>query len=421
MRVAVLGLGHVGSVAAGCLASRGHEVLGIDSSEEKVGAINSGRLPIVEPHLEKLIAASRANGRLEATSVVDDRLDACDIALVCVGTPGGADGGHDLQQVTSATRSIASAISTSSASRLTVAYRSTVRPGTCENVIAPLFRAQLGEAANDLVEIVHHPEFLREAQAVDDFFNPPRLVFGTMDGAPSQRMTELYQGFDAPIFHVGIREAEMTKFIDNSWHATKVAFANEFGRMCAELGVSASEVHAMFVADTKLNLGDAYLRPGGPFGGSCLPKDVRALQQIGANSRSIFPLLDSLLQSNMAHKRHQLDRAVAGLRPGAKILLVGLAFKHGTDDLRESPNVELAASLVGRGYDVSIYDPDIRPDRILGQNLSYITKQLSQFGELMIGRGEAESGQFDRILATSRLIDDLSVEPDAVVDLCTIP
>ncbi|MGQ7829916.1 nucleotide sugar dehydrogenase [Altererythrobacter sp. Z27] len=421
MKVAVFGLGHVGSVAAGCLASQGHRVVGFDTDPAKVEAINSGRSPIVEPGLDALIARAVTAGQLYAQADVSTQLDDCDIAMVCVGTPSAEDGAHDLHQIVEVSRSIAGAITPNRGHKLTIAYRSTVRPGTCEDVILPIYRECLGEAANDLVELVHHPEFLREAQAVDDFLDPPRIVIGTLDGAPSQTCAALYEGYSAPIFHVGIREAEMTKFMDNAWHATKVTFANEIGRLCETLGVSARQMHAMFIADTRLNTGPSYLRPGAPFGGSCLPKDVRALRQVGRETGADVRLVDALLDSNEAHKRHQLERATAGLEPGAHVLLVGLAFKRGTDDLRESPQVDLARSLVERGFRVDIFDPYVEPGRLLGQNLRYVEAHLPGFAGMMVDKPVAEARPYARVLAGNKLVEQLDIDRSKVVALCTIP
>lgn len=421
MKVAVFGLGHVGSVAAGCLASQGHCVIGFDPDPAKVRAINSGRSPIVEPGLDALVASAVSTGQLEARTEVSKELDSCDIALVCVGTPSGEDGAHDLHQIVEATHSIAGAIAPGGGRRLTIAYRSTVRPGTCEDVILPIFRERLGEAANDLVEVVHHPEFLREAQAVEDFLDPPRIVIGTLDGAPSKTCAALYEGYLAPVFHVGIREAEMTKFMDNAWHATKVTFANEIGRLCDAMGVSAGQMHAMFIADTRLNTGPSYLRPGAPFGGSCLPKDVRALRQVGHETSADVRLVDALLDSNETHKRHQLERATVGLEQGAHVLLVGLAFKQGTDDLRESPQVDLARSLIERGFRVDIFDPHVEPARLLGQNLRYVERHLPGFAGMMVDKLAAETRPYARVLAGNKLIDQLDIDRSKVVALCTIP
>lgn len=334
MKVAIFGLGYVGSTAAGCIASQGHTIIGVDVSEAKVAALNKGRAPVYEPGLDDLLAAAHADGRVTATTKLTDELDDADIAIVCVGTPSGVDGAHNMSYIAQVTRAIAAALKPDRKTPLTLAYRSTMRPGSCENIIWPILQSHLGDATESAVELVYNPEFLREATAIEDFFHPPKIVIGTLGGKPSANMAKLNEGIDAPVFEVGLREAEITKFVDNSWHAVKVAFANEIGRVCQNLGISAKEVHAIFKSDTKLNLSAYYTRPGGAFGGSCLPKDVRALQYIAADTGSATHLVDALIRSNEAHKHHQFLHATAGIEPGAKVLLVGLAFKLETDDLR---------------------------------------------------------------------------------------
>lgn len=268
MKVAIFGLGYVGCTAAGCITRQGHRVVGIDVSEGKVQTINDGKSPVREPGLDALIAEAVADGRLYATREIGAELDDCDIAIVCVGTPSGVDGAHNMSYIAQVTRAIAAAIRPDRSVPLTVAYRSTMRPGSIEHIIQPIFRARFGDAAANVVELVYNPEFLREATAIKDYFEPPKIVLGTIDGAPSINMEKLHEGIDAPVFHVGIREAEITKFVDNTWHAVKVAFANEIGRVCQNLDISAAEVHKIFVSDTKLNISPYYTRPGGPFGGS---------------------------------------------------------------------------------------------------------------------------------------------------------
>ena len=309
MKIAILGLGYVGCTAAGCIASQGHHVIGIDVNPGKVETLNSGRSPVYEPGLDDLIGKARAEGRLEAVTEIGDKLDDCDIAIVCVGTPSGVDGAHNMSYIVQVTRAIASSIKPDRANPLTVVYRSTMRPGTTEQMILPIFRSLVGEDCDRVIELVYNPEFLREATAIEDYFNPPKIVLGTIGAEPSEKMVALHEGIDAPIFHVGIREAEITKFVDNTWHAVKVAFANEVGRVCQNLGISARQVHQIFVSDTKLNISAYYTRPGGPFGGSCLPKDVRALQHIAADTGAQTHLVDSLLRSNDAHKHHQFLQA----------------------------------------------------------------------------------------------------------------
>lgn len=420
MKVAIFGLGYVGSTAAGCIASQGHTVVGIDVSEAKVATINAGQTPVQEPGLDTLIAEAHAAGRLRATREIGRELDDCHIAIVCVGTPSGVDGAHNMSFIAQVTRSIAEAIDPARKTPLTIAYRSTMRPGSTDQIIMPIFRAKLGEAAKEKVELVYNPEFLREATAIKDYFEPPKIVLGTMDGQPSSNMEELHEGIEAQVFHVGIREAEITKFVDNTWHAVKVAFANEVGRVCQNLDISASQVHEIFVADTKLNISPYYTRPGGAFGGSCLPKDVRALQHIAADIGANTHLVDSLIRTNEAHKHHQFLKITEGLEPGASVLIVGLAFKKDTDDLRESPAVDLVRKLLDTGFKVDVYDPALKPEQLVGQNLGYTFAFLPTIETLLIDQDAAENGSYDRVVATNRLIDTLSLRTDDIIDVSKI-
>ena len=420
MKIAILGLGYVGCTAAGCIASQGHRVLGIDVSAGKVETLNSGKSPVCEPGLDDLIAKARADGLLEATTEIGDGLDDCDIAIVCVGTPSGVDGAHNMSYIVQVTRAIAASIKPDRTKPLTVVYRSTMRPGTTEQMILPIFRSLLGEASDRLIELVYNPEFLREATAIEDYFNPPKIVLGTIDGVPSEKMVALHEGIEAPIFHVGIREAEITKFVDNTWHAVKVAFANEVGRVCQNIGISARQVHQIFVSDTKLNISPYYTRPGGPFGGSCLPKDVRALQHIAADTGSQTHLFDSLLRSNDAHKHHQFLQVTKDLEPGAPVLLVGLAFKADTDDLRESPAVDMARKLLDAGFALDIYDPQLKPESLVGQNLGYAYAILPSIDGLLVDRSTAQSRRYSAVIATNRLIKDIDVTASRVIDVSAI-
>ena len=420
MKIAIFGLGYVGCTAAGCIASQGHQVVGVDVNPDKIATLNAGQSPVHEPGLAELIAQGHAKGLVRATDDGADALAQADIAIVCVGTPSGPDGAHDMSHIVAVTRSIAQQLPANRPSPLTLVYRSTMRPGSCENIVLPLLKAALGEQVSERVELVYNPEFLREASAIADYFNPPKIVTGTADGTPSTAMEQLYSGIDAPRFHVGLREAEMTKFVDNSWHATKVAFANEIGRVCQQLGVNAEQVHAMFVADTTLNISAHYLRPGGPFGGSCLPKDVRALQHIGSDVGAQTHLVDALIRSNEAHKHHQFQQVVSGLSKGAKLLVVGLAFKQDTDDLRESPAVDLVRKLLDAGMAVDVYDPQVQPENLIGQNLGYARSILPTMDGLLVDRQTAETGDYARIIATNQLIGSLEIESDLIMDLSVI-
>jgi GDP-mannose 6-dehydrogenase len=316
LKIAIFGLGYVGCTAAACIGSQGHRVVGVDVSAAKVDAIGNGRSPIAEPKVDEMLKAIHADGRLSATVSIGAELDDADIAIVCVGTPSGPDGSHNMSYIAQVTRQIAAAVKPDRTSPLTVAYRSTMRPGSIDQIIVPIFRSFLGDAADRVVELVYNPEFLREATAVDDYFHPPKIVLGTRDGGPCPAMDALHTGIEAPVFHVPFREAEITKFVDNSWHAVKVAFANEVGRVCQSLDISARQVHQIFVSDTKLNISPYYTRPGGAFGGSCLPKDVRALQHIAADVGANTHLVDSLIRTNEAHKHYQFTRLIRDLSPG---------------------------------------------------------------------------------------------------------
>jgi GDP-mannose 6-dehydrogenase len=327
MKIAIFGLGYVGFTAMCCLAREGNQILGFDISDKKVSQINRGISPITEPGVDELLREGLAAGRISAHTEVGQLLHDCDIAIVCVGTPSAPDGAHNMTYIAEATRQIASAIGTERTSPLTIVYRSTIRPGTVEGLITPILASELGDAFERSVELVYNPEFLRESSAVQDFFDPPKIVIGTIDGRPSERVDLMNRNLKAPTFYVRLAEAEISKFVDNTWHAVKVTFANEIGRICMQIGLSTKKVHEIFVSDTKLNISPYYLRPGGAFGGSCLPKDVRALQFIATDCGANTYLVDSLLRSNEAHKYSLFEYATRNLAPGASVLLVGLAFK----------------------------------------------------------------------------------------------
>jgi GDP-mannose 6-dehydrogenase len=414
MKIAVFGLGYVGFTTLCCVAHEGHEAIGFDVNNAKVAGINSGVAPIIEPGLSEMLRAGLAANHISAFTEINDKLDGCDVAIVCVGTPSGPDGAHDMRFVAEVSSQIARHVRRDRAQPLTVIYRSTVRPGTMEGLILPIFAATLGKFRGR-VELVYCPEFLRESSAVADYFAPPKVVIGTQDGMPSRATSELHAGFEAPLFITRFAEAEITKLVDNTWHAVKVAFANEIGRIGLELGVDPAKVHEIFVSDTKLNVSPYYLRPGGAFGGSCLPKDVRALQNIAADHGINAPLVDSLLRSNDAHKYCLFQLATKGLKPGASVLLAGLAFKSGTDDLRESPNVDLARSLLRAGYRLSIFDPAVDAGKLVGANLGYAWSHLPQFASLLVTKEGAESRRYDRIIIANRTARLLSFPSTQVV------
>lgn len=414
MKIAIFGLGYVGFTSACCLARQGHTIIGIDVNPDKVAEINSGKPPIKEPGVAELLSEAHRKGLISATTDVPDLADV-DLAMVCVGTPSATDGSHNMDFVAEVTRQIAENIGHSRKQPLTIAYRSTFRPGTIRQLILPIFDNLMGKATDSEIEVVYNPEFLREAVAVHDFFNPPKIVVGTNDGSPSEKMMALHQGLDAPIFHSGYEEAEITKFVDNTWHAVKVAYANEIGRICERLAVSASKVHEIFVSDTKLNISAYYTRPGGAFGGSCLPKDVRALQNIAGEIGAHTHLIDSLLRTNEAHKTFQAQDIMMRLPAGGRVLMVGLAFKADTDDLRESPNVDIARRLLQGGYQLSVYDPAIKPADLRGQNLGYAFTHLPNMQDLLIDRDTAEKSRWDLVVGSNRLINELDLGDAEIV------
>ncbi|MFN0113316.1 MAG: nucleotide sugar dehydrogenase [Paracoccaceae bacterium] len=422
MKVVVFGLGYVGFTASCCISSQGHRVVGIDVNAGKVKAIADGHAPIVEPGVGELLRDAHKAGLIAADTQIGGHLADADMAIVCVGTPSGADGSHNMSYIADVTRQIAHAVKDRAGAPLTVAYRSTIRPGSIEDLILPIFGATLGDAIGEKAEIVYNPEFLREGSAVKDFFSPPKIVIGTCDGQPNAAMEALNRGIAAPVFVTGYREAEFTKFADNTWHAVKVAYANELGRVCLALGISAAKVHEIFVSDTKLNVSPYYLRPGGAFGGSCLPKDVRALQYIAQDVGENLPLVENLIRSNEAHKHRLYTHATKGLRPGARVLLAGLAFKAHTDDLRESPNIDLARRLLTAGFDLSIYDPAVDASKLVGANLGYAYSHLPIIERLLVSREVAEKGPFDRVIAANATFRDLTLPKGTnVMDIGALP
>ena len=299
---------------------------------------------------------------------------------------------------------------------LTVVFRSTVRPGTIEELVLPIFEAAL-KGRMDLVELVYNPEFLRESVAVEDFFHPPKIVVGTSNGQKCAALDELNARIEAPAFYTTYRAAEMTKFVDNTFHALKVAFANEIGRVCDKLGISAATVHQIFVSDTKLNISPCYLRPGGAFGGSCLPKDVRALQYIASDVGAHTHVVDALLRSNDAHKNFLFENCIKAVPAGGNVLMLGLSFKEDSDDLRESPNIDLARKFLQSHVDLSIYEPHVEPSKLLGQNLGFAFSNLPALRKLLVPKAVAESQLFDVVIDTRGWAKKMALRTRQVIDV----
>jgi GDP-mannose 6-dehydrogenase len=375
-RIAVFGLGYVGCVTAACLARLGHSVIGVDKDEHKVRSVVSGRSPFFEPGLDELVAEMVPAGRLAATSSAAAAIADADVALICVGTPSQRDGNLALDYLQRVCQEIRQALVHRAASMapLIVAVRSTVFPGTCEEVVIPC----LGDSK---AVVVVHPEFMREGNAVRDFQQPPLLVFGGSDGGALRQMAALYAALPVEPCLVSMRTAEMIKYACNAFHAVKIDFANEIGTLCSELDIDGNEVMSTLCRDMTLNISPMYLRPGLAFGGSCLPKDLRALVYRARHRDLKLTLLESVLPSNDEHLRRGIQ-AVLDL-PAGRIGVFGLAFKENTDDLRESPVVTLIEQLIGKGRDVRVFDPHIRLDQIYGTNRAFILTAVPHIARLL--------------------------------------
>ena len=373
-KIAVLGLGYVGCVTAACLAKLGHRVVGVDRDEFKVKSVLEGRAPFFEPGLENWVKEGVEQGRLSASVSLGDAIADADVALICVGTPSEKNGNLGLDQLRRVAQEI-SELLPGRTKRLIVAVRSTVYPGTCEEVVLPAF------GGSPLVQVVSNPEFLREGAAMKDFMEPALLVVGGTSDEAARRVAAIYSGLAVEPSIVALRTAEMIKYACNAFHAVKISFANEIGALAAQLGIDGTEVMETLCRDHSLNISKAYLKPGFAFGGSCLPKDLRALVYRASRLDLKLPMLESVLPSNSA----QLDRAigVALDLPGERIGVFGLAFKENTDDLRESPVVQLLETLIGKGRKVRVYDPHIQIAEIYGSNQRYIMNAIPHIGNLL--------------------------------------
>jgi GDP-mannose 6-dehydrogenase len=376
--ISVFGLGYVGSISAACFASRGHRVVGVDVDPRKLDLLERGIAPVIEAGLGELVRDATASGLLSVTDSAMGAVQASDVSLVCVATPSLPGGGLSIAFLEAVTNQIGAALAAKEGWH-TVVYRSTMLPGTCEGVLIPLLEQVSGKRVGVDFGVCVNPEFLREGTSVRDFFEPPKTVVGHTEDRSAGLVTGLYDGLPGPRFLVPLSVAEMAKYVDNCFHALKVDFANEIGAICAALGLDSHEVMDVFLSDTKLNLSAAYLRPGFAFGGSCLPKDVRALMHAARQHDVEVPVIANILTSNEAQLRRALDTVLAlGKR---KIGMFGLSFKSGTDDLRESPMVELAERLIGKGCDVLIHDENVALSRLTGSNKAHIDERLPHLAE----------------------------------------
>ena len=380
MRISIFGLGYVGAVCAGCLSARGHDVVGVDVSQAKIDLINQGKSPIVEPGLAELLDAGVRSGLLHGTTDVSAAVLASELSFIAVGTPSKRNGDLDLGYMESVCQQIGAALRDKQ-ERHTVVVRSTVLPGTVKNVVIPLLESASGKRAGVDFGVATNPEFLRESTAIKDYDFPAMTVIGELDEQSGDLLQELYSELDAPIIRKSIEVAEMIKYTCNVWHAAKVTFANEIGNIAKAAGVDGREVMDVICQDHKLNLSKYYMKPGFAFGGSCLPKDVRALSYRAGSLDVEAPLIGSLMRSNAAQVQKAFD--IISSHDSRKVALLGLSFKAGTDDLRESPQVELAEMLIGKGFDLSIYDRNVEYARVHGANKDYIESKIPHVSSLL--------------------------------------
>jgi GDP-mannose 6-dehydrogenase len=392
--ISIFGLGYVGSVSAACFANLGHNVIGVDVSPTKVDALASGRSPIVEARVSELIEEGHKTGRIRATTEASVAVRESDVSFVCVGTPSQRSGKLDLGYVERVVREIGAALKQKKSHHVVV-LRSTVLPGTTESLVIPALEDSSGLRAGKDFTVCYNPEFMREGCAVADFHQPPYTILGAQNPEHLAPLRELYKSVPGPVFETSIPVAEMVKYVSNAFHAVKVTFANEVGTLCQQLGVDTNTVTKIYTSDTKLNISPAYLSPGFAFGGSCLPKDLRALSYKAKELDLGLPMLESALRSNAVH----VDRAIeAVLRTNQrKIAFLGLSFKSGTDDLRESPQVKMIKRLLGEGCHVKIWDQDVSLGRLAGSNRQYIEEVIPHIGSLL-------SSEFEDVVNSGEVV-----------------
>jgi GDP-mannose 6-dehydrogenase len=422
MRISVFGLGYVGCVSAACLSDDGHNVIGVDNNPAKVAAMNSGQSPIVEPNLEQLIARGRSRALLEASSDAAAAVAMTDMSFVCIQTPSAANGSLDLSYVLRVAKEIGETLKAKSGFHVVV-FRSTMLPHTMERQVIPTLERAAGKRAGVDFGVAYHPEFLREGSAISDYRHPPKTVVGALDERSALTVAGLYASIDAPLITCELRMAEMVKYADNAFHALKVAFANEVGAICGANDIDSHALMEVFCQDRKLNISPVYLRPGFAFGGSCLPKDLRALSYLARSLDLAVPVLDGVIESNLKHKQRALQMITALGKK--RIGFLGLSFKDGTDDLRESPTVELVEQLVGKGYQLQIFDPDVNLSRLTGANKAYIDRELPHIASLLISDPGALTSFSEVLVATKRApiyaqIIDSAREGRTIIDLVRI-
>ena len=419
LSISIFGLGYVGSVSAACFASMGHKVIGVDLSPAKVEMMDSGRTPIVEARMAELVAEANQGCRLHATTDATRAVLNSDVSFVCVGTPSMRNGKLDLTHIAHVAKQIGAAVKQKTSPHVFV-LRSTVLPGTTETVVLPILERESGKRCGVDFAVCYNPEFMREGSAVADFLNPPYTILGASDSSHLALLRELYKDVPGTLYETTIPTAEMAKYFSNCYHALKVGFANEMGTMCKHLGVDAQAVTKIFTSDTKLNVSAAYLSPGFAFGGSCLPKDLRAITYQAKDLDLNLPLLESLMISNAEHINRAVDMVLSTGKK--KIAQLGLSFKAGTDDLRESPQVQLIKRLLGEGLAVQVWDEDVYLGRLAGSNRQYIEEVIPHIGSVLsadlegvlreaevviLGNKSASKEQLAKYLRPDQIVVDL--------------
>ncbi len=380
MNISIFGLGYVGAVSLACLARDGHEVLGVDIDKTKLGLIRSGKSPIVEHGILELMAEVVQSGRVSVTNSAAEAIAATDLSFVCVGTPSLPNGDQNLGAMIRLAEQIGDALRDKDGVH-TVVVRSTVQPGTTETTVLPILESRSGKKAGEDFHVCFQPEFLREGSSIKDYDNPPMTIVGSSSEYASAQLKEVFGNLPCKFIDTDVRTAEMLKYACNTFHTLKIGFANEIGRICQSLGADSHRVMALLCEDKQLNISPAYLRPGFAFGGSCLPKDLRAILYMAKREDVEVPMLSALLPSNRIHVEHALDQILRQQK--RRVGVVGLSFKSGTDDLRESPLVTLVEYMIGKGLDLKIYDPEVQISRLIGANRAYIENAIPHIGNLM--------------------------------------